>query len=275
MINSYSEATITQSDWFIFPKRNDGAKLRLFCFPYSGSGAFAFRTWPENVPSQVEVCAVQLPGRENRLRERPFTRVHPLVQTIATEIEPFLDKPFVLFGHSLGALIAFELARELWHCYGVIPEHLFASARVAPQCPNRETPVYRLPDDQFIERLRDFNGTPDTVLHNKELMEMLLPVLRADFEVNESYDHTTASASPLPCSISAFRGSQDANTPYDDVAAWGEQTSTGFTLRTLPGDHFFIQSSADLFWRAFTFDLGKVLRGLQNRTQPTVNRPNF
>jgi medium-chain acyl-[acyl-carrier-protein] hydrolase len=245
---------------FIFLKPNVQAELRLFCFPYSGSGAFAYRNWPDHLPSQVEVCAVQLPGRENRLRERAFSRLEPLIYSIASGIRPFLDKPFVLFGHSLGALIAFELARELRRCYGAMPEYLLVSARSAPQLTVRGEPVHALPHQQFIERLRDFNGTPEAVLHNDELMELLVPVLRADFEINETYEYHADT--PLSCPIAAYRGAHDPNTGYEETAAWGEHTSATFTVRTIPGDHFFIHSAANQFWRILTYDLGHALGGL-------------
>ncbi len=242
--------------WFVFPKPNPQAKLRLFCLPYSGSGAFGFRNWPENLPAHIEVCAIQLPGRENRLRERPFTRLQPLIEAIMEEIPPYLDKRFALFGHSLGALIAFEMARKLYR-YDLIPECVIVSGRGAPQCPTRETPIHALSDDQFIQRLREFNGTPEAVLRNEELMCLLLPVLKADFAINETYIHTEDLL--LSCPISAYRGAQDPNTPFDDVVAWREQTSGNFTLRTLPGDHFFIHQAADLFWRMLNYDLSQAL----------------
>jgi medium-chain acyl-[acyl-carrier-protein] hydrolase len=243
--------------WFVFPKVNTGAKLRLFCFPYSGSGASTFRMWPSHLPTGVEVCAVQLPGREERLRERPFTRVEQLVKVITEEILPYLDKPFALFGHSLGALVAFEVARQLYRCSIAAPEHLFVSARAAPQSILRETPMHSLPPQQFIARLRDFNGTPEAILHNQELMELFLPIIRADFELNETYCYEPESS--FSCPITAYYGMQDHVTHYADVVGWAEHTTGKFTVRTLPGDHFFIQKSANLFWSAINADLNQIV----------------
>ena len=248
--------------WFVFPKPNPTAKLRLFCFPYSGSGAFGFRTWPDHLPSDIEVCAVQLPGRENRLRERPYTRIQPLIEALMAEIPPYLDKRYALFGHSLGALIAFELARCLTD-YDLPPECLIVSGRGAPQSPLRESPVHALPDKEFIERLRDFNGTPEAVLQNEELMCLLLPVLKGDFAINETYRYTNDL--PLPCAISAYRGDQDPNMTFDDVADWREETTNEFTLRTLPGDHFFLHQSADQFWRMINYDLQQVMHQAKDK----------
>jgi len=246
-----------QNNWFVFPQPNPQAKMRLFCLPYSGSGAVAYRTWPDNLPREIEVCAIQLPGRENRLRERPFTQVQPLVDAIVAEIAPYLDKPFAIFGHSLGALIAFELARSLRRCFGELPRILLVSGRGAPDCCLREEPIHALPDDAFITRLRDFNGTSEMVLRNQELMALLLPVLRADFAINETYEYTADL--PLTCPVAAYRGAKDTNMTYEDVDAWRQETSAAFRLRTLPGDHFFIHNSANLFWRMLNYDLGQVL----------------
>jgi len=250
----------TDGKWFIFPEPIPQAELRLFCFPYAGGGASAFRSWPNYLPGQVEVCAVQLPGRENRLKDSPFTRLEPLVQAFMEVLPPYLDLPFALFGHSLGAAAAFELARQLRREYDLTSVCLFASARVAPQLPNRESPVYRLSDAALIDRLRHFNGTPDCILQDAQLMRSLLPLLRADFEVNETYVCTPDE--PLNCPIFAFRGSKDEIMTYDEVAAWREQTNSLFTLRTIPGDHFFIHNAKELFLQILAYDLRQLLHKL-------------
>lgn len=249
---------ITNSKWFVLPKPTSQAKLRLFCFPYAGGGASAFGPWSNYLPAQVEVCAVQLPGRESRLEDPPFTKLQPLVQDLIEVFPPYLDLPFALFGHSLGAVIAFELARQLRQKYDLLPVCLFASARIAPQLPNRESPVYRLSDTALVDRLRDFNGTPECILQDRQLMKWFLPLLRADFEVNETYVYTPDK--PLDCLISAFRGSKDTIVTYDEVTAWREQTSSSFTLRTIPGDHFFIQSAEELLLQILAYDLRQLLR---------------
>lgn len=261
-----------QSSWFVTPEPKPRALLRLFCLPYSGSGAFAYRSWPQNLPPQVELCAIQLPGRENRLRERPFTGVQPLVNALVPEIKPHLDKPFVIFGHSLGALLAFELARALRRSYQTLPQALLVSGRGSPRCELREEPIHALPDEQFIDRLRDFNGTSEAVLNNQELMDLLLPTLRADFAINETYQYTIDS--PLPCAISAYRGDRDPNMSYDDVADWRRETEGEFILRTLPGDHFFIHNSGALFWRMLAHDLQQALKQCDSQymKRPLLNQ---
>jgi medium-chain acyl-[acyl-carrier-protein] hydrolase len=169
---------------------------------------------------------------------------------------PYFDLPFALFGHSLGAIVAFELTRQLRQKHGLSPICFFASGRVAPQMPNRKLPMHSLSDADFIGRLRDFNGTPECILQDTQLMGSLLPLLRADFAVNEMYIYTPGE--PLNCPIAAFRGSKDKITTYDEVVAWREQTKALFTLRTIPGGHFFIHS-AEFFLQILAHDLRQLL----------------
>jgi medium-chain acyl-[acyl-carrier-protein] hydrolase len=223
------------------PRPNPAPKLRLFCVPYAGRGASLYREWPDFLSPEVELCAYQLPGRESRLRDPLFTRIAGAVDEAAGIFEPYLDVPFALFGHSMGALICFELARRLRSRHGVVPVHLFLSARRAPQLPDPKPKLTPLRDEQFVaEMLRRYNGIPQGVLQDPELMELLLPALRADVEMLETY--TYAPEAPLECPISAFGGCDDTQTSLDELAAWREHTSSQFQTKIFPGDHFFIQS---------------------------------
>lgn len=226
--------------WFAYPKPNPRANLRLFCFPYAGAGASVFRSWPDSLPAAVEVCAVQLPGRETRLMEHAFTRLSPLVQAIAPAILPHLDKPFAFFGHSMGALVSFELIRQLRREYGLSPAYLFVSACRAPQLSDPNVPIHTLTDAEFLQRLRLLNGTPRHVLEYGELMQLLLPILRADFALCETYVYSPEP--PLDCPMFAFGGLQDALVPENQLECWHDQTSAFFSLRMLPGDHFFLHT---------------------------------
>ncbi len=228
--------------WVVLHRPNPRAKLRLFCFPYAGSGAAVFRTWPAGLPETLEVCAIQYPGRENRLDEPACCDLKALVASLAAALPPYLDRPFAFFGHSMGALVGFELARALRRS-GPGPVHLFASAAGAPQTPELQ-PLNALSDDSFLKRLCALNGIPKEVLQNEELMQLMLPVLRADFTLYETYFYRNAA--PLACPISVFGGLQDGKVGCDRLEAWRGQTSERFCLQMFPGDHFFLRSAQPL-----------------------------
>ncbi|MBE9190298.1 thioesterase [Gloeocapsopsis crepidinum LEGE 06123] len=234
--------TTSTSNW-IYPNPNLQASLRLFCFPYAGGGALNFRTWSNSLPPTLEVCPVELPGRGRRFTETPFNRLEPLVKAIARALVPYLDKPFAFFGHSMGGLVSFELTRLLYKQHGISPVHLFISGRRAPQyvC---DAPIHALPEQEFLAELRHLNGTPEAVLQNVELMKLLIPTLRADFAILETYAYT--SEPPLECPIAVFGGLQDKEVTREQLAAWQQQTSASFSLQMLPGDHFFIHSAQAL-----------------------------
>lgn len=242
--------------WLAYREPNPRARLRLFCFPYAGGGASVYRGWAASLPGDLEVCPVQLPGRESRLRDQPYTHLEPLVQALADVLPPYLDLPFVFFGHSLGSLVAFELARELRRRGAALPLHLFASGRRAPHLPPREEPIHDLPEPEFIEKLRELNGTPEEVLQHAELMRLLVPILRADFAVNETY--VFVPEEPLDCGISAFGGLGDEEVTREDLAAWREHSRGRFRLRMLPGDHFFLHGGRDLVTEALARDLAEI-----------------
>ena len=186
--------TASVSDpWIACRKPRPQARLRLFCFPYAGGGASIFRTWPDGLPADVEVCPVQLPGRGTRLMERPFTQLSPLVEALAQALLPLLDKPFAFFGHSLGALVSFELARHLRRQYGVHPVRLFVSACRAPQIPHRDRPIHTLPEAEFLAELRRLNGTPAEVLEHEELMRDRTSRLAGGFRAVRNLCRTRAS----------------------------------------------------------------------------------
>jgi medium-chain acyl-[acyl-carrier-protein] hydrolase len=227
------------SSWFTIPS-GERARIRLFCFPYAGGGSLTFRNWGNALGPSVAVCPAHLPGRERRLMEKPFTNYQSLVEAVAQAILPHCDRPFAFFGHSMGAIISFELARYLRRHNGPQPTHIFVSGRRAPQLNVNDSPTYNLPDAEFAEELRRLNGTPREVLENAELMQLVIPLLRADFEVCQTYQYTPEP--PLECPISAFGGVEDKDVSGAMVEAWGEQTNGPFKLWMLPGDHFFVNS---------------------------------
>ena len=232
------------SRWVTCLHPNPTATLRLFCVPFAGGGASAYRLWGATLPSWVEVCPIQLPGREDRYREPPFTSLIGLSRALSRELAPFLDTPFALFGHSMGALVAFEVARALRHSNAPAPLAMFLAAYQAPHVPPARTPIYRLPDRDFIEEMRRLQGTPAAVFENTELMAFMLPILRADFQACDTY--ACSPEPPLDCPLHLYGGTDDSEIAEQDLERWQEQTSAAFTLQMLPGTHFFVQSHRDL-----------------------------
>src|SRR5580704_7660600 len=159
--------------WISFRKPDPKAQLRLFCFPYAGAGALIFRKWADGLPREVELCPIQLPGRGTRLTEPPFTMLSCLVEDLDRALAPLLDKPFAFFGHSLGALVGFELARHRSRQSGIQPTHLFVSAGRAPQIERRDRPIHGLRDAEFLAELRRLNGIRGPVMEDAELMAIM------------------------------------------------------------------------------------------------------
>ena len=215
------------------------ARVRLFCFPYAGGGSAIFRQWGrEFLRFPIEVVSALLPGRESRVREPGYTRVEQYVEPLAREISPYLDKPFAFFGHSMGAIIAFELALRLRDERGLEPKHLFISGRRPPRIPRRDPYIHDLPDPEFIAEIERLNGTPREVLDHQELMALMIPLLRADFAVCHSY--TYVPGQPLRCPITVLGGTRDEEVPPEELDLWGEETTGDFKVQLLEGDHFFI-----------------------------------
>lgn len=252
--------TPAPTPWITLPKPNPDARLRLFCFPYAGGGASIYRTWSGVLPPEIEIYPVQPPGRETRLREKGFTRVPALIEALTPALEPYLNVPFAFFGHSMGALISFELTRQLQRQGGPMPVQLFLSGHRAPQLPKEDDPIFHLPEPEFVEELRRLNGTPDQVLQNEELMKLMIPILRADFELCDTYQYTQVA--PLPVPITAYGGLQDVEVSRDQLSGWREQTSGQFTMRMFPGDHFYLHSARALLMQTLAQDLMQVLRRL-------------
>lgn len=243
----------TSNSWFLKPPNDAQAKLRLFCFPYAGARAVSFHPWLGKLPSLVEVCCIELPGRGQRIKEPAFTNLDPLLEELTSVLLPHLNRPFAFFGHSMGALICFELAQLLQQRFALTPAHLFVSGRRAPQINSVKPPINNLSELEFLHELSRFGGTPKALLNNSEMMRLLLPILRADFALLENYVYNVKPR--LNCPITALGGLQDWTVNRDELDAWQEQTNSSFTLHMLSGDHFFINSSQSLLLQIIAQEL--------------------
>lgn len=229
----------SSTPWLQLKPRRTRARMRLFCFPYAGGGASVFRSLVEQSPTDIEVCPVQLPGREGRFTETPFATLDPLMAVLYQELLPYLEEPYAFFGHSMGALLSFELVRLIVQRKQVpVPAHLFVSGHRAPHLSDTKPPLHQLPEPQLIEELRKLNGTPEGVLNQPELLQLLLPLLRADFALCETYTYRPGLL--LPCPISALGGLQDEGVPRESLLAWREHTEGSFRAHFFPGDHFYL-----------------------------------
>ncbi len=242
------------SPWIQYRQPKSEARLRLFCFPYAGGSASVFRSWSEGLPPQIEIWPVQLPGRERRLSERPFERLDPLVEALMEALLPYLTPPYAFFGHSMGALLSFELTRALRNAgVSTDPLRLCVSAHRAPQLPPTYPPVHDLPEPLLVRELRRLKGTPEEVLQHPELLQLLLPLLRADFAVCETYTYTHQA--PLACPITAFGGLRDEHVPREALEAWRDQTHSSFGIHCFDGGHFFLKEQQEPLLRILARDL--------------------
>jgi medium-chain acyl-[acyl-carrier-protein] hydrolase len=232
-------------------------RLRLFCLPHTGGGAVAYRTWASRLPADVEVVAVRLPGREARFRERPFDRIEGLVPALVQGLAPLMDRPFAWFGHSMGALLAYEACRAIRDAGGPEPARLLVSGRRAPHLPERYRPVHAAPTADLVARLVELNGTPREVLNDASVLSAFLPMLRADFAVSETYRWSPSP--PLNCPISVFGGSADPMATAEELHAWDRHTTTGCTVRMFDGDHFYLHAAPERVLPAIGADLRHAL----------------
>ena len=245
---------IANSPWVLASRPDPRRVLRLFCFPYAGGAASAYRLWSGALAPEVEVCPVQLPGRGSRFRETAYRQSKELVAAAADGLRPMMDVPFAFFGHSMGAVVAFEMARELRRRSWPAPVLLAVSGRQAPPRPSPMPPFGHLPDPDFLREVCGrYDNIPAEVLAEKELLALVLPSLRADILVLETHLH--APEPPLECPISCFGGEEDPHVSREDLEAWSEHTRAGARTRIFPGGHFFIDSAREAVWQALREDL--------------------
>lgn len=234
------------SPWLIRHGAADGepVRMRLFCFHYAGATASIFRSWRKAIPGAVELVAVQLPGREYRFAEPLLTRMGEIAPAVAELLPPLLDRPFAFFGHSMGALLGFDVIRLLRARGLRQPELLIASGRNAPQFRWRDAGIQALPDDEFIAAVRDYNGTPEALLAEESMRELWLPRLRADLSISATYEY--AEQRPLECPIVVMFGEEDDLVSEAGLRGWLVHTTGRVRFFRYPGGHFFLHSAERL-----------------------------
>ncbi|MBC2656221.1 thioesterase [Pseudomonas sp. MSSRFD41] len=229
---------LDQELWFPYASRPRG-KMRLFTFPYAGSGASVFHRWFLPLYDQVDLYALQLPGREGRSREAPYVDLQVAAQAVADCLEQFSDDiPCCFFGHSMGALLAFAVANVQQQRRQRLPLQLVLSGMVAPHLPQRVEPLHQLPAQQAIAVLQAMGGVPAVVLAEEDLMQMYLPIIQADIAMVHSYGR--AHPGPLEVGITCLSGAQDLIAPPEPMGQWREYAGCGFEQFVFPGGHFFL-----------------------------------
>ncbi len=247
--------------WLGSVLQNPGAELSLFCFPYAGGSATVFSSWPRALPNFMQIFPIQLPGRGHRLAEPPWRRIDQLADAIAEDLLPvFKEKPFVFFGYSMGASLAFEVAGRLSRSHKMEPQALLLGARRAPQTPDDDPPIHHLPTEEFIHQLKRLKGTPAEIIENSELMELIMPVLRADFEAVETYEYS--GSDPLQCPFFVMGGTEDTDVPREFLDAWRMHTLSKSTVTMFSGDHFFLHSQKEAVLKF----IARILTDLMART---------
>lgn len=236
-------ATPKTDRWIVKHQANSLARLRLFCFPIAGGNASAFQSWADQLPEHIEVCAIQLPGRQQRMAEPPYKRMPLVIQALERAIHPHLDLPFAIFGTCTGTLVGYELVQRLAWVAGVQPVHFLASCCRAPHLPDRDQPIHGLPENEMWAELERLGGTPPIISHHPALKSMLSPILRADFELAETYHYREAPS--LNCPITVFGGIHDTVVSPDELAAWRTHTTAGFEVRMLGGGHYLLDSAGE------------------------------
>lgn len=227
------------SKLLLFPQKIQNPKLRLFCFPFAGGSASTYFPWTEHFSQEIELVFIQLPGRGSRMLEPAHEDMTSLVDELLSCKEQITKVPYLFFGHSLGSRIALELSIQLKQANLALPEYLIASGSRAPHLKSNLAPIYDLPEREFVMELKRLNGTPTEVLENEELMALIMPLLRADFKIADTYQSKQIK---MPFPILALHGTDDVDVTLEQVNAWQALSSKELTRAELPGDHFFVHS---------------------------------
>ncbi len=224
--------------WLMPFSREPNGRLHLIFFPHAGGGASTFFQWSKLLPEGVTSYAVQLPGRETRLRDTLHRRIDTVVQSLTDSLPPFLERPYLFWGHSMGALLSYEVAQRLQQLGRPLPQRLIVSGMNAPHVPYADPHIHHLPEAEFVTALEGLNGTSPTVLQNAELRSLVLPMIRADFQMVETYAYQETV--PLTCPITILDAVDDEKTDEAGLQEWQKQSTELLEMFTFPGNHFFL-----------------------------------
>jgi surfactin synthase thioesterase subunit len=239
------------------------SRVNLFCLPYAGAGAAMYRGWKSRLPSWIELIPLHLPGRGVRYNLPAMHNWAQLIGLLMQDVQPYLARPFAIFGHSMGALIGIELAYAIRARHQRTPVWFGASGSKAPSRRERDLKWLDCPEETLLDELRSLHGTPPELLENRELLEMLLPALRADFYLCGSYHPQRRE--PLDCPLLALGGTgdDDVSPPQENLAAWSLETSGPCRVEMLDGDHFFIHTHQDAVITLVVDALSKAIRSTE------------
>jgi surfactin synthase thioesterase subunit len=227
--------------WLSYTNVATDGRTNVFCLPFAGGGASFYRAWMRWTAS-IALCPMQPPGREERFVETPFDSMEPFVRAATDALLPHLSHEYALFGHSMGALVSFEIMRALRERGAPLPVHLFVSGAPAPQLASAIPPIFDLPVKTFLEGVQRYGGVPDEVLQSRELLDLLIPRLRADLAVTGTYVY--APQPPFDVPMTAFAGINDDIVPPSLIEGWRAQTAGAFHFERFAGRHFFIADHA-------------------------------
>ncbi len=249
--------------WVHITEEKPNAKMRLFTFHYAGGARSLYRSWHESLAADVEICAIQLPGREDRLNETPYRDFFPMIQALGQNVAPFLDRPYAFFGHCMGGLTSFELTRQLRRQGARLPEHMFISSFIGPHIPRpqRRSVIFNIPEGMVDDFFVELGGTPPEVLENLGLMTLARVVMDADLDLLRAYEYIDEA--PLDIPISTFGAVQDKLVIIEEIEEWKKQTTKEYDLTMFPGNHFYMQTHREYLMRILGDQLMRILAGVK------------
>lgn len=243
--------------------------VELYCLPYAGGSAHVFQSWSHILPADIALIGVEYPGRGKRFSELTIDRIDFLANQLIRALAEVSRRPYALFGHSMGALAAFEMSHQLASCGASLPILLIVSGHGSPSVASTDRPVHASSDDEFLGRLRELKATPPEVLETPELLELMIPMLRADFRAAETYVPVNRPKLDIP--IVAYGGLSDPDVSRDQLLAWADETTVRCTVRMFPGDHFFLRTARDKVVTTLARDLTQALQASTGGITPAAS----